>query len=86
MTEWHTIGGSALYAEKVFPNRKVGHVSATTRTLWRCSLDGVPCGSAFTREDAQALVEYEYEMRYERENNGVLDRSHRGVFPRGDSR
>lgn len=62
--DWHSVRGVPLYSEKVFPNRKVGHVMANPNGLWRASLDGIICGRAETQQDAQFIVEATYDTKY----------------------
>lgn len=74
MGRWTLVGGSTGYGEKVFPNRKVGHVLAHPQPVpgrtkpkfesWRASLDGISCGFAKTMEEAQLRVDFEYKERY----------------------
>lgn len=61
---WTATGGSSFYWEKVYSNRKVGHVTAHVASLWQARLDGVYLGSSSTKEDAQLLVDFEYKERY----------------------
>jgi hypothetical protein len=61
---WHTSGGSTFYWEKVYPNKKVGHVTAHVASLWQARLDGIYLGSASNKDDAILLVDFEYKERY----------------------
>jgi hypothetical protein len=80
--EWTSVI-SSYYSEKVFPNKKVGHATCTTKDVWRASLDGIWCGNADSMKAAQTLVDSEYEMRYD---DGVLDRTNCSVLPSGNRR